>query len=789
MTDSEKTKEQLMEELGELRRRLSAVDAARSYSPVQAEDMIADVLEQYRGLLDKANEGFFILQDGKFVFVNQRMAEILGSTVSELEGFPFNGNVWPEDREYVVATYWKRVKGEDVPALYEFRVIGAGGKPVWTYLSATARLQWKGKPATVYLLTDISERKRAEEALRQSESRYRTIFENTGTAIIVVEDDTTISFANTEFEKLSGYARHEIEGRKSWTEFVIPQHLERMIAQHRLRRVDGGASQKYYEFRFIDKDGGIKDIALSVDVIPGTKTSIASLLNITDRKQAEEALRKSEERFRALSENAPDIIYTMDLTGAITYANPSWKFVLGHDPEEIIGRYFTEFTREEDQKAYRRLFKSLRDEMQTVTNHIGVMLTRDGRERVFNMNSAFNRDSDGCVTGVIGTLKDVTEGMEIEKKLNQAQRMEAIGTLAGGIAHDFNNLLMGIQGYASLMLLDLEPSHPHYERVRRIEEQVKSGTDLTRQLLGLARGGRYEVKPSDMNDIVNKTSDMFGRTKKEISIYRKYAEDLWSVEVDRGQMDQVFMNLYVNAWQAMPGGGEIFLETENLILEDEKTVPYAARPGKYVKITVADTGSGMDEKTRERIFDPFFTTKSMGRGTGLGLATVYGIIKGHGGMIHVESEPGQGTTFMLYIPASEEEVVKEKTETGAVRGGRETILLADDEAIVLDVTRDLLESLGYHVYVAGGGQEAVAAYMEKKDEIDLVILDMIMPGMSGGETFDRLREVNPEVRILLSSGYSINGQAQDILDRGCNGFLQKPFHLEQLSGKVREILG
>jgi two-component system cell cycle sensor histidine kinase/response regulator CckA len=251
----------------------------------------------------------------------------------------------------------------------------------------------------------------------------------------------------------------------------------------------------------------------------------------------------------------------------------------------------------------------------------------------------------------------------------------------------------------------------------------------------------------------------------------------------------VFMNLYVNAWQAMPGGGEIYLETGNVLLEDDKAFSYAVKPGKYVKIIVTDTGTGMDEKTRERIFDPFFTTKEMGRGTGLGLATVYGIIKGHKGMINVDSEPGQGTTFSIYLPASEKEVAQEKTVTGTIARGAETILLVDDEQMVLKVTRELLESLGYRVYAAGSGQEAVAVYMDKRNDIDLVILDMIMPGISGGETFDRLREINPDAKVLLSSGYSISGQAQQILERGCNGFLQKPFHLENLSRKVREVLG
>ena len=366
--------------------------------------------------------------------------------------------------------------------------------------------------------------------------------------------------------------------------------------------------------------------------------------------------------------------------------------------------------------------------------------------------------------------------------------MESIGTLAGGIAHSFNNLLMGIQGYASLTLLDLEPSHPHYKRMQRIEEQVQIGADLTKQLLGFAQGGRYEVKPDDMNEIIKKTSALFGRTRKEITLHRKYGKDLWTVEVDPGQMEQMLMNLFMNAWQAMPGGGEITLETENVVLEDEHAFPYTIIPGKYVKITVIDTGTGMDEKTLKRIFEPFFTTREMGRGTGLGLATVYGIIKGHKGMINVYSEPGHGTTFTIYLPASEKEALTEKTATGTITKGTETILLVDDEPLVLEVNKNLLEYMGYRVYAAGSGQEAIAVYMEKRNEIDLVILDMILPGMSGGETFDRLKEIDPAIRVLLCSGYSIEGEAQQIMDRGCNGFIQKPFQLKNLSQKVREIL-
>ncbi|HOI74455.1 MAG TPA: PAS domain S-box protein [Syntrophales bacterium] len=871
-----------------------------------------ELFQQYRSTIDRANEAVFILQDSRFVFVNQKLAGLLGVPAEKLEGGSFPDFVWPVDRELIVTNYGKRLRREPVPDSYEFRIVGAGGRLTWVSLSATVLMRRGDRTAILYLINDITERRQAEEALRQSESRFRMLFENSGTAIIVVEDDTTISLANTEFEKLSGCPKGETEGKRNWTEFVVPEDRERMIEQHRLRREDAENASKYYEFRFSDAFGRVRDIALKADLIPGTTQTIASLLDITerrqaekalkeseqryralmestsagiyliqgnafiyvnqafeaitgytlteleglpfwqfihpdfremvrgrgtrrlegkepseryefkiirkdgrekwielsaasidlsdrptimgsmfditDRKHAEEALRESEARFRDLSENAPDIIYTLDMTGAVTYANPAWKRILGHDVQELQGRYFTDFAREDDRRTYRKLFRGIRDKNRVVSNHIGAMLTRDGMERIFNMNSSFLRDADGRVIGVVGMMKDVTELLDMEKKLGQAQKMEAIGTLAGGIAHDFNNLLMGIQGYASLTLLDLEPSHPHYDRLKRIEEQVKSGTDLTKQLLGLARGGKYEVKPSDMNEILAGTSSLFGRTKKEISIYRNLAEDLRAVEVDRGQMEQVFMNLYVNAWQAMPAGGDIDLETANVVLGEEDTAPYDARPGRYVKIRVSDTGIGMDRKILERIFDPFFTTKAIGRGTGLGLAMVYGIVKGHGGIIQVDSRPGRGSTFTIYLPATEKAVVRSREESETIIGGHETILLVDDEQTVAEVTRELLVSLGYRVYVAGSGQDAIAVYMVKKEKIDLVILDMVMPGISGGETFDRLREINPAVRVILSSGYSINGQAQDIMDRGCSGFLQKPFRIEQLSAKVRAAL-
>lgn len=347
---------------------------------------------------------------------------------------------------------------------------------------------------------------------------------------------------------------------------------------------------------------------------------------------------------------------------------------------------------------------------------------------------------------------------------------------------------MGIQGYASLMLLTVEKDHPHHEQLTEIEEYVQSGANLTRQLLGFARGGKYEIKPTNLNDLIEKTSSMFGRTKKEIRIEKRYEQDLWVVEADRGQIEQTLLNLYVNAWQAMPGGGILCLETANVEFDEDYTGTFDVQPGRYAKVSVTDSGTGMDEKTKNRIFEPFFTTKEMGRGTGLGLATVYGIVKGHKGVITVYSEKGHGTSFHIYLPASDKTMPEESPSVGKIVRGNETVLVVDDEDGIIRVSKALLETMGYRVLTTNNGRDAVEIYRRETATIDLVILDMIMPELGGGETFDLLKEINPQIRVILSSGYSLNDAAGQIMQRGCKGFIQKPFTMQSLSKKIREIL-
>jgi PAS domain S-box-containing protein len=358
---------------------------------------------------------------------------------------------------------------------------------------------------------------------------------------------------------------------------------------------------------------------------------LAVTRDISDRKRAEKALRDSEKKYRSVIENIQDVFYRSDDQGRLLMGSPSGAKMFGYDSiEEMIGLRLDHFLPNPQE---RQDLLAIVKEKGSAKDFEAVLRRKDGSEFTATFTTHFYYDDNGQLLGTEGIIRDITdqkkteeERQKLENKLIHAQKMESIGTLAGGIAHDFNNLLMGIQGRTSLMLADIDSYHTNYEHLKEIVEYVESASNLTRQLLAFARGGRYEVKHTDLNKLLKKSSEMFGRTKKEVIIHRKSQKGIWAAEVDRSQIEQVFLNLFVNAWQSMPGGGELFIETENVTLDAEEVRPYSVEPGNYVKISVTDTGVGMDKRTQERIFDPFFTTKEMGRGTGLGLASAYGII-------------------------------------------------------------------------------------------------------------------------------------------------------------------
>ncbi len=647
------------------------------------------------------------------------------------------------------------------------------------------------------LVSTPSEHPKAGDMYRD-EKRFQTVFDAAPLGIAIADAKGYFLEANDAFFRLLGYSKDEFK-KLTFMDITHPDDRSETIRLSK-RALDGENNSYQAEKRYLKQNGeylwGIVRATAIKDNNGNLHYWLAIIEDITEHKADKEALKQTGKRYRNILESIEEGYFEVDLKGNFTFFNDQVCEIIGYPRQELMGmnnrQYTSPATAKKMYQTFNQMFKS--GKSAKITKY--EVIRKDGTRKTLEVSAALMRNLDAAPIGFRGVLRDVTDRIQAEKdkkrlesQVQHAQKMEAIGTLAGGIAHDFNNLLMGFQGNISLMLMDLVEDHPHCEFLHNMERYVKRGSELTRQILGFARGGKYQVKTTLLNDLINKTADMFRRTKKEISIHKKFQEDLWSVEVDQGQIEQVLLNLFVNAWQAMPGGGSLLIETENVTL-DEKDYdrPYAISPGRYVRISVSDTGIGMDKATQERIFEPFFTTKDVSRGTGLGLASTYGIIKNHNGIINVYSEKGHGTTFKIYLPASKKQVIEEKSKPEVAQGGTEMILLVDDEEMVADIGKDMLEKLGYTILVAFSGAEAIKIFNANRDEVKLVILDMIMPDMSGGETFNRLKAMKPDAKILLSSGYSLNGRASKIMKRGCNGFIQKPFNLKQISRKIREIL-
>lgn len=514
-----------------------------------------------------------------------------------------------------------------------------------------------------------------------------------------------------------------------------------------------------------------------------------------ERKRNEEALRASERRYRNIIESIEDGYFEVDCQGQLTLVNRAMCDMFGYSEAELISLSSGSKLAEDARREIQQTFREVLDTSSPGEARELEICCRNGESRYAETVVTPIRNGEDGLLGFRGIARDVTyrrleEALreELERQLQQSQRLESLGTLAGGIAHDFNNLLMGIQGRTALMLADLPQEHAHRRQLSFIEEYLRSAAELTGRLLGFARGGKYEVAPLDLNVLVDKCLSMFGRTRKEITISRSLDGALRSIEGDANQMEQVVINLLVNAGQAMPGGGYIEVSTGNVKLDQAASHLHELPAGNYVRLQLIDTGQGMDRQTMAKIFDPFFTTKPVGCGTGLGLAMVYGIIRNHAGHISVVSEPGYGTTFTILLPATTRNVTQKQEAVEESLFGSETILLVDDEEMILEVGRQILEALGYTVLTATSGLEAVSLYSNNREDIKAVIMDMIMPNMNGRDLFDRLKRVDPDVRVLLCSGYSIEGQAREILDKGCKGFIQKPFTVAQLSTKLREAI-
>lgn len=622
--------------------------------------------------------------------------------------------------------------------------------------------------------------------INESMEIYRALVHNSPDLLYRTDIQGNVTYVSPSLFKLSGHTKEDAIGNNmAETVYVYPEERKNFLKklqetgqvsnfQARLKRKDGSLWWASTNAHFI------KDKAGNVIGVEGITR------DITELKTAEEALRKSEERFRLAFYTSPDAINLSRADDGICIdINAGFTKIMGYAREDVIGKssFALNIWKKLDDRKY--LLHEL-SKNGYVENLETELVAKDGTTIIGLMSArALKIDEQDIILSI---TRNITERKKLEQQLNRANKLQALGTLAGGIAHNFNNLLMGIAGHASLIESDLDSGHNLQKRVQGIEQCVQSAADLTKQLLGLARGGKYEIKAIDMNELFVNSANIFGSTRKEIQIHTKLHPVQVIVNADKNQIEQVLLNLFVNAWQAMPDGGDLDLETSITTLDETYCQSHQIEPGTYCKFSVTDTGIGMDEETRQCAFDPFFTTKETEFGTGLGLASVYGIVKNHGGMVDVHSEINGGTTFSIYLPTTSSEVIKKVVSKEKLIKGSETILLVDDEAMLLNVAKSMLERLGYQVLISIDGHTAIETVTTQGDAIDLVILDLIMPGMDGGKTFDRIRDLQPNMPVLLSSGYSLKGQASDIMNRGCNGFIQKPFDLFKLSHKVRQVL-
>jgi two-component system cell cycle sensor histidine kinase/response regulator CckA len=640
--------------------------------------------------------------------------------------------------------------------------------------------------AVANVLAEAIDRKRAEDEVRQSEARFRRVVESNMLGIYFWDLSGAITGANDAFLNMVGYTREDLAaGRMRWTEMTPAGY--RKLDEKAFEELAASGVCETYEKEYIHQDGSRVPILLGSATLEGEKHhGVVFVLDISDRKKAEESFRQSESQFRALFENALDAVLIANDCGAYVDANPAACELMGVSYNEVIGRTLYDFTEQHDRADASRRWEQFRKEGRM--RGVSRLQRPDGKLVEVDFSSTAN-----FLPGRhLSLLRDVTERRQLEEQLRQSQKLESVGMLAGGIAHDFNNLLTVITGYSELTVSRLDSADPLARYVQEIKKAADRATSLTRQLLAFSRKQVLQPKVLDLNSVTANVEKMLGRLLGEdIELRISPGVGLGQVKADPGQIEQVILNLVVNARDAMPKGGKITIETANVYLDEEYAPRHiAVQPGWYAMLAVTDTGHGMDAETRKQIFEPFFTTKEQGKGTGLGLSTVYAIVKQSGGNIWVYSEVGVGTTFKIYLPLVDEQVTE--PDAAAARpesvAGTETILLAEDEDMVRSLARESLKMHGYTVLEAANAGEALLISQQHTRPIHLLLTDVVMPRMSGKELAEQLVRLRPDTRVLYMSGYTDQAIVHHGILDGDIAFIGKPFTPDALVLKVVEVL-
>lgn len=800
-----------------------------------AEQLILESEEKFRMISDQSLLGICIIQDGFIKYANQQTINLLEYSFDEVMSWKSNEFIkviHPEFREFVIEQATKKQSGDkDIVINYPYKLISKSGRTKWIN-QYSKTVSYKGKFADLITFIEITDQKRAEEiklvlheisnAVNSSsglDELFKFIHDSLGKIIdttnffitLLNEENQTLEFPYFIDSMGDDYSTPlSIEDSISVTAEVVKTGNSIFKDKNGwLERYGPVDSEQYGSIpkAWLGVPLKVKGKVIGAVVVQSytdeeiySEKDIELLESVSDqiaiaveRKMAEEALAVSEETYRNLFQNAQVGISRTRLSdGKMLECNEQIAGMFGYENrEEMIKSCFI-FDHYVNKNDRDRLVSIINNDGE-IKNFEAQFYRNDGQVFWIRFSGRLSPDKsyiEGVAEDITLMKKTEEERKRLEGQLYQSQKMESIGRLAGGVAHDFNNILTSVMGYAEILKMTFpETSKGPGKAADVILKGSQRAADLTKQLLGFARGGKYNPAPININfairDAVTVSEKIF---EKNINVVYNFEKNIGIIEADENQMNQVFTNLIINAKDAMPSGGNITFSTENVSLDENYIVRFPEfRAGNYVKISVSDSGIGMIKSVKDKIFEPFFTTKGTEKGTGLGLATVYGIVKNHSGHINVESESGKGTTFIIHFPVSEKALEEEK-ESKKVIKGIEKILLVEDEELVRKLVKDQLKTLGYRVVTAKNGLEAVKIYKQKRKEIDLVLLDMIMPKLAGRETFLKLKEINKKVKALLMSGFSQDGKASEILNDGALGFLQKPFDIKQLSEVINKAL-
>jgi PAS domain S-box-containing protein len=626
---------------------------------------------------------------------------------------------------------------------------------------------------------------------RETEQYWQSIFENGPTAYFLVDRGGTVLAANALGAALLGYAPAELVGRSLPALFAEEDRASlRAFLDRCLERLGVSQSWEGWQLR---KDGSrlrVRETGRAVRPGDGPPEVLLAGEDIMEREHAEAVRRASEARFRALVEHGLDLIAILDERGVHLYASPSYEMVLGYTPQEMVGTNAFDFIHPDDVAALQSVLSPERLGQGSKPVPPVRVRHRDGSWRTI-VGTVTDMRGEPAVGGIIANGSDVTEQIQLEAQLRQAQKMDAVGRLAGGVAHDFNNLLTVISGYSDFILAASPPGDDRRADAEEIRRAADRAAQLTQQLLAFSRKQVLHPQVLDLNAVVGEASRMLRRLiGEDIRLELQLAPDAGAVRIDAGQLQQVLMNLAVNARDAMPLGGSLAIATVPVsVTREEPALPEPLEPGDYVRLAVSDTGAGMTPEVQARAFEPFFTTKEMGKGTGLGLSTVYGVVTQSRGRLRVVSAPGRGTTLEIFLPRVERpDAAAALAPRVAEKGGVETILLVEDDAMLRRLSESALGRAGYRVLAAADAAEALRLAREHDGEIDLVVTDVVMPGMPGPELVARLEATRPDLRVLYVSGYTDHAALRKGVSERSVSFLAKPFGLEALARRVRELL-